>query len=69
MITLDALYDYKKKVEHELLMAEAKMSVICDLIADEESKKDSENEQQETEDVSEFTEDTELVTADIQTTY
>lgn len=69
MITLDALYDYKKKVEREVLMAEAKMSVICDLISEEESKEYSENEQQETEVVSEFAEDTENENTDTQTTY
>lgn len=35
MLTIDALYEYKAKVEREMLMAEAKMTVICDLIAEE----------------------------------
>lgn len=35
MLTIEALYEYKAKVEREMLMAEAKMTVICDLIAEE----------------------------------
>lgn len=34
MITLEALYDYKAKVERELLVAEAKVQVVNDLIAE-----------------------------------
>jgi hypothetical protein len=67
MITLNELYDYKRKVERELVMAEAKMSVIDDLIAEEEKKPTI-----ETQEVYGFDEEhavTETVETETQNTY
>lgn len=38
MITLDDLFAYKEKINQEIIMANAKMKVICDLIADAEAR-------------------------------
>lgn len=38
MITLDDLLAYKEKINQEIIMANAKMQVICDLIADAEAR-------------------------------
>ena len=70
MITLTELYDYKRKIERELLMAEAKMSVISDLIADEETKPIIGTEEiEEAEGFEEETADTDIVETEMQTTY
>lgn len=70
MITLTELYDYKRKIERELLMAEAKMSVISDLIADEETKPIIGTEEiEEAEGFEEETADTDIVDTETQITY
>lgn len=38
MINLEELYEFKAKFEHEKLMAEAKISVVEDMIASELAK-------------------------------
>jgi len=38
MINLEELYSFKAKFEHDKLMAEAKISVVEDMIASEQAK-------------------------------
>ena len=53
MICLHELYELQEKYKHEKLIAEAKISVVSDMIANELEKEKASVAQEETEEVAE----------------